>query len=98
VWSYPHREGLSITGGLVYHGKNYPGLEGKYLFADYAFGRIWALEPDGDKRVDPARVKQIAQAISIVSFARDPRNGDVLLASFASGVILRLVPNPAAAK
>ena len=96
VWHYDHSEGKSITGGLVYHGKPYPELEGKYLFADYAFPRIWALDPDGDKPVGPERVKLIAQSVGVASFARDPRNGDVLLANIATGQILRLVRNPAA--
>jgi glucose/arabinose dehydrogenase len=98
VWDYPRSQGISISGGLVYHGKSYPDLEGKYLFADYAFGKIWALDPDGDKTVGPERVTQIATGASIVSFARDPQTGDVLLASLAGGKILRLVPNPKVAK
>ncbi len=96
IWDYPHTEGICITGGLVSHGSRYPDLAGKYLFADYAFGRVWALDPDGDKIVGPERVKQVAQSIGIVSFARDPRNGDVLLANIASGEVLRLVRNSAA--
>jgi glucose/arabinose dehydrogenase len=96
IWDYPRSQGISITGGLVYHGTRLPGLEGKYLFADYAFGKVWALAPDGDKPVTADRVQQIAAAPSVVSFGRDPRNGDVLLASLATGKILRLVPNPAA--
>lgn len=92
VWTYPHTDGLSITGGLVSHGARYPGLAGKYLFADYLSGRIWALAPDGGKRVDAARVEFVARGDSVVAFGRDPRNGDVLLASFGEGRILRLVP------
>jgi len=37
-------EGLCIIGGYVYRGKKIPKLEGMYLFADWALGRIWALE------------------------------------------------------
>ena len=96
IWDYSHSEGLCIIGGLVYHGTNYPELEGKYLFADYNFPKIWALDPDGDRPVHRDRVKQIAGEIGVVSFARDPRNGDVLLANIASGRILRLVRNKAA--
>jgi glucose/arabinose dehydrogenase len=95
VWDYPHTEGLCITGGLVSHGARYPDLDGKYLFADYLTGRIWALTPDGNKPVDAGRVRQVAHGENIVSFGRDPRNGDVLLASLFDGQILRLVRNPA---
>jgi glucose/arabinose dehydrogenase len=98
IWDYPHSQGISVTGGLVYHGKNCPELEGKYLFADYGFGAIWALTPDGEKPVSAERVKQIATAPGIVSFGRDPRNGDVLFASLAKGQVLRLVPKNAAAR
>jgi glucose/arabinose dehydrogenase len=88
VWEYSHREGGSITGGLVYRGERFPELEGKYLFADYLTGRVWALDAER-----PGRAQQIATAPTVVSFGRDPRNGDVLLASFTGNRILRLVRN-----
>lgn len=98
VWEYPHPDGVSITGGVVAHGDRYGDLEGHYLFADFALGRIWALAPDGDKPVSADRVRQIAQGEAISSFGHDPRNGDILLASLGRGEILRLVKNPKAAK
>jgi glucose/arabinose dehydrogenase len=98
VYSYPHSQGVSITGGIVTHGARYPDLEGKYLFADFAFGKIWALTPNGHDKVGEDHVQQIAQAEAVASFGRDPRNGDVLLASLGNGKILRLVRNPKAAK
>jgi glucose/arabinose dehydrogenase len=94
IWEYPHRDSGSITGGLVYHGERFPELEGKYLFADYLSGRVWALDPDGDRPVGAARVHQIATAPTIVAFGRDPRTGDILLASLTGGRILRLVRRP----
>ena len=98
VWIYPHSDGLCIAGGLVSHGARYPELEGKYLFADYLSDRIWALTTEGDKPVDASRVQLIGSAETIVSFGRDPRNGDVLLANYYGGKILRLVKNPAYGK
>lgn len=95
IWEYRHADGVSITGGIVCHGAQYPDLEGKYLFADFAFGRVWALQPDGDRAVSANNVKQIAEAQTVAAFARDPSNGDVLLANFGEGTILRLVKNPA---
>jgi glucose/arabinose dehydrogenase len=95
IWDYDHTQGISITGGFVYHGKNCPELEGKYLFGDYGFGKIWALDPDGDKAVAPARVQQIALVPTVVAIAPDPQNGDPLLTSL-SGQIFRIVRDPAA--
>lgn len=43
VWEYSHADGCSITGGFVYRGSTYPGLQGIYFFADYCNGKIWGL-------------------------------------------------------
>ncbi len=37
VIEYKHPEGISITGGYVYRGKQFPAMDGKYIFADWAF-------------------------------------------------------------
>jgi hypothetical protein len=37
----------SITGGLVYRGAKYPGMQGHYFFTDYCAGGIYTLRPDG---------------------------------------------------
>jgi glucose/arabinose dehydrogenase len=97
IWDYAHPEGISITGGFVYHGKMWPELEGKYLFADYGIGQVWALDPDGDKPVKRDRVRQIAKDIGgLVALTSDPGTGDVLLTNIAVSRIERLVRNPAA--
>ena len=45
VWEYNHTQGdVSITGGFVYRGSAVPALIGKYVYADYASGRIWSLD------------------------------------------------------
>ena len=91
VWEYPRSAGNSITGGFVYHGSHYPDLNGQYIFADYASGRVWALRPDGNKKISADRVRQIAQVPSVTSFGLDPRTGEILLASLTQG-LLRLTP------
>ena len=46
VWEYDHQVGKSITGGIVYRGTKLPELIGKYIYADYVTGKIWALKYD----------------------------------------------------
>ncbi len=47
IYEYGHLIGHSITGGFVYRGAQLSGLYGKYLYGDFEFGQIWALEYDG---------------------------------------------------
>jgi uncharacterized repeat protein (TIGR03806 family) len=95
IWDYPRTQGTSVTGGLVYRGPLHPTLLGKYLFADFVSGRIWALEPDGDNPVPASRVQLLATDAGIASFGLDPATGDILLADLSEGSIRRLVPSTA---
>lgn len=46
VFEYDHEVGKSITGGVVYRGEKVAALQGKYLYADYVTGKVWALSYD----------------------------------------------------
>jgi len=50
IWEYSHEVGKSITGGLVYRGKDVPALVGKYLYADFVSGKMWALDYDAKQK------------------------------------------------
>jgi glucose/arabinose dehydrogenase len=49
AYSRIRNEGLCIIGGFVYHGTALPQLKGHYLFADWAFGRVFSLEVEAAK-------------------------------------------------
>ena len=91
VWVYDHREGKSITGGHVYHGKEIPALAGRYVFGDYVSGRVWGL------KLDPETGKADNQEISwnglpVYGFGTD-EDGEmyVTTASPAGQGVFRLV-------
>ncbi len=81
-------QGTSVTGGRVYRGDRLPELVGRYIFADYNSGNIWAMTHNGTNATAFGR---IAADAGIVHFGRDPRNGDLLLCDLTAGVVRRLV-------
>lgn len=44
IHQYERTDGISITGGLHYRGKSVPALTGQYLYGDWGFGTLWALD------------------------------------------------------
>ena len=44
VFAYPHRFGVSVTGGHVYRGQRSPSFVGAYIFGDYESRRVWAMK------------------------------------------------------
>ena len=48
ITEYSHKEGISVIGGYVYHGKQIPELDSKYVFADWT-GPVFFLEKAGGK-------------------------------------------------
>jgi glucose/arabinose dehydrogenase/sugar lactone lactonase YvrE len=81
IWEYHHDIGKSITGGHVYRGKQFPELDGQYLYADYVTNKVWALQYDeGKKRIVSNRpIKD--RNVPILSFGEDEM-GEVYLLTY----------------
>jgi glucose/arabinose dehydrogenase len=69
VWEYPRKDGVSITGGFVYRGSALPALKGKYIYADYGSGNIWALDA-----TSYFNILLVESNLNIASFGIDPQN------------------------
>jgi hypothetical protein len=44
---FSHAEFRSLSGGVVYRGREFPELTGAYVFGDFGTGRVWAAKHDG---------------------------------------------------
>lgn len=100
VFEYDHSIGASVTGGVLYQGRAFPSLKDKYLFADFVRGHIWAMDvpsvADAAKGPVPGRATRLGTFPALwSSFAQEP-NGEVLVADFGGGKVVRLIPQPKA--
>ena len=89
IHEYPHNgEAKSVTGGYVYRGPSVPELTGRYIYADFIDGRIWALEYDGQQVVQNTEL--LDTSLSIASFGVD-QNNELYICAF-DGRIYRFAP------
>lgn len=86
IWEYKHGQDQCIVGGYVYDSDRIPDLKGKYIYGDYASGRIWALWIDQDKQVHNAEL--LHTGLNISSFGIDGE-GDIRIVDLA-GKVYRL--------
>lgn len=93
IFEYGRDLGSSVTGGVTYTGRRLAALQGRYLLGDYAQGNLWSLRvsADGTRAQDVRRLGN--WRINPVAFARNP-DGEIIIVSFVSGVLFRLVAAP----
>jgi glucose/arabinose dehydrogenase len=85
---YSHSAGrCSITGGYVYRGSCFPGIDGYYFFADYCSGDIWSTQLNGGTLTTPALITDSGG--SVVSFGQDAF-GEVYVVALG-GTISRII-------
>lgn len=87
VWEYDHTQGdISVTGGFVYRGPTLPALAGKYVYADYVSGKVWAL--DNANPAQPLNQQLLDADFAIASFGQN-QDRELFLCGF-NGNIYRL--------
>lgn len=87
IWEYHHDIGKSITGGLVYRGKALPELVGKYVYADYVTGKLWALDYDFDTQKVIANHTLGGLNLPVMSFGDDEEGNIYYTTTF--GILYR---------
>ncbi len=103
VLQYDHDEGISVTGGFVYHGKAVPPLAGKYVFGDWRnprsmkSGRLFYADL-GTREIREFRIGKDDREIGfmIKGFGQDAAGELYVLGSDAgpsgtSGVVMKIV-------
>lgn len=86
IFNYTHSTGLSITGGYVYRGSLLPGLYGKYIYGDYQYCSVWALDYDGvNPPVNTLLHDTTNNAFFISSFGVD-QNNEIYVCRYSSSI------------
>jgi glucose/arabinose dehydrogenase len=88
VTEYDHSSGdCSITGGMVYRGQEFPGLQGIYLYGDFCTGRIWGLRRSGSAW----ETSLLLDSPFLISTFGEDEAGNIYVADYSSGTIYKIV-------
>lgn len=83
IHEYGRSEGVSVTGGYVYRGQVAPSLAGKYVYADFGSGHIWALS---ELSTGAWRNEELLRSgINVSSFGEDEQ-GELYLVDYGGSV------------
>lgn len=86
VAEYDHSLGCSVTGGMVYRGRDFPGIQETYLYGDFCSGKIWGLKREGGSWRNELL---IGTAYEISTFGED-EDGELYLSDYSIGDIYRV--------
>lgn len=84
IFEYHHDIGKSITGGAVYRGTRVPELVGKYVYADYVSGLLWALDYDHAAGKVLANYSLTGDKLPVMSFGEDEKGEMYFTTPFGS--------------
>ncbi len=86
---YGHDEGCSVTGGVIYRGRELDGLRERFVYGDFCSGTIWSLRPRPALAVADVR-RETVRVPQVTSIGTDAR-GELVMTT-AAGELLRAVP------
>lgn len=103
IAEYDHDEGVAIVGGFVYRGNRVSGLQGHYVFGEFAQtfsndGRLFYLG-DGNEILEFQIAGQENLGMSLLGMGQDTRGELYVLANTTgtpfgdTGVVMRIVPD-----
>ncbi|HRD67364.1 MAG TPA: PQQ-dependent sugar dehydrogenase [Candidatus Competibacter sp.] len=87
VLEYDHGVGRSITGGYVYRGSRVPELVGRYVYGDFASGRLWAAHPMNGTWIN----EELPASAALISSFGEDEAGELYLVDYAAGRLLEFM-------
>ena len=90
ILEYNHTVGKSITGGHVYRGDRVKSLVGKYIYADYVTGIMWALAINKDNTAGTNYVIPWSK-LPVLTFGEDQKGEIYFSTHLAGGRLYRFV-------
>ena len=90
ILEYNHKVGKSITGGHVYRGEQGKSLAGKYIYADYVSGIMWALTINKDNTAGTNYVIPWSK-LPVLTFGEDQKGEIYCSTHLAGGRLYRFV-------
>jgi glucose/arabinose dehydrogenase len=87
VAQYGRAVGITVIGGYVYRGANFPGLVGRYIFGDFGSGLIFSI----DARAQPLLeiTTGFSSGLSISSFGEGV-DGELYVVNYSPGQLFRI--------
>lgn len=89
VVEYPHSEGCSVTGGLVYRGAAIPELDGTYFYSDWCRGWVRSFRYVDGEVIEPQEWPELNGG-QVNSFGTDS-SGEIYLGMW-DGAVYRVAP------
>lgn len=81
-----HVDGCAVSGGYVYHGSSYPGLQGIYIVGDYCSGKIWGLQ----RIVDTWQYQELLDTTYNISSYGEDEQGELYFVDISSGNLYQI--------